>query len=145
MTDTNDRDADRVDELLLEWHEQLIGGGLDFPCAPPTESVGDSERFTYMRECLEMLERVRASDDECISSDTERTAHANGTTDISGADDAAQSSLRIGRFEIERRLGGGGQGVVVLAHDPLLRRRRCIENTSPGNNACPPTTRAVLA
>lgn len=38
---------------------------------------------------------------------------------------------RLGRFEIERRLGAGGMSVVYLAHDPKLDRAVAIKVVSP--------------
>jgi serine/threonine protein kinase len=41
-------------------------------------------------------------------------------------------TLKIGRFEIERRIGRGGMGEVYLANDPQLRRRVAIKLLHPG-------------
>ena len=47
------------------------------------------------------------------------------------------STIRIGRFEIIRELGSGGHGVVVLAHDPLLRRDVALKLPRPESMLTP--------
>ncbi|PCC67880.1 Serine/threonine protein kinase [Nannocystis exedens] len=42
------------------------------------------------------------------------------------------AAVKIGRFEIERRLGRGGMGELFLARDPQLRRRVAVKLLRPG-------------
>lgn len=51
----------------------------------------------------------------------------NTTENESPPSESAAQAQRIGRFEIIRVLGRGGQGLMVLAHDPLLSRNVALK------------------
>ena len=59
------------------------------------------------------------------------TDHTRSTPAIAfGAEapnDGAEAPQQIGRFVVERKLGSGGFGVVLLADDPVLKRRAALK------------------
>ena len=81
----------------------------------------DVERFG---ERLKAAAGTRSSDD--VEADKWR---ADVAARLFGA---PARKIRIGRFEVVRRVGGGATGVVYEAHDPQLERRVAIKLLRPG-------------
>ena len=52
--------------------------------------------------------------------------------------------VRLGRYEIERSLGVGGMGRLLLAHDPELQRRVAIKLVAPHLADVPQTVKDAL-
>ena len=89
--------------------------------------LGELTLVIRLQDCLRRLERVR------------REEHASQNCDDGGAPFAGEPTIstdggdqrRIGRFEIEERLSGGGQGIVFAAYDPVLKRRVALKLPRP--------------
>jgi serine/threonine protein kinase len=60
------------------------------------------------------------------------------------AGDEQEAPARLGRFELGRRLGEGGMGIVFEARDSLLDRAVALKVLHPGAGAGGPTARARL-
>src|SRR4051812_44814567 len=69
-----------------------------------------------------------------MSSPLEDTVPASGNTGPVTPHGGA-APLRISRFEVERKLGEGGNGVVWLARDPMLDRKVAIKVLRSNDNA----------
>ena len=101
-----------IDEskILAAYHEALLQGtSVDVPSEDPS--------FNGVLRCLRMMERNRQSGS---SGGDELSALPTPFEFPSGQ--ASSRPVRIGRFQIVRRLGQGGNGVVFLAKDPQLDR-----------------------
>ena len=113
-------EADSVVEMLVQIDESE--GAID-----PQQLVAalpdplDAEADDALRRAtsgLELLNRVRERNPYCVS-DLAYGYAAN-------PDDTGQLT-HIGRFEIRRRLGMGGFGVVFLAYDPAIDREVALK------------------
>src|SRR5579871_5006046 len=102
---------DDFTSLMAAFDDALAEGSPPSPEAAnvPAEMKQRVERDL---ECLHLLNQLRLR----------HAAPAGGASagpQESGADLQGKS---LGRFQIHRQLGRGGFGVVLLAHDPQLRR-----------------------
>lgn len=70
-----------------------------------------------------------------MSSPLEDTVPASSGPQPSSSPRDAAAPSRISRFEIERKLGEGGNGVVWLARDPMLDRKVAIKVLRSNDNA----------
>ncbi len=129
MSDAPDSPNDRLLASLMVAFDEALRDDTPMPGLP--ESVLDQNhdlaaRYREARACLELLDRVRRLD-------------ANDSTVHAAGESAAQAWLpdqqgpaqpwpaTIGRFQIEREIGRGGLGIVLLARDPQLGRQVAIK------------------
>jgi serine/threonine protein kinase len=108
-------------ELFLIAYDQAQAEGTTtaFLAAHPLEA-NDRRRLDETILCLDQL-----TDYWSIADTRERKSYEHDFHQLSDPHDLTNS--RIGRFEIRRRLGGGGFGLVYLAWDPLLERQVAIK------------------
>lgn len=85
-----------------------------------TDGADDDPRLQSAMSVLELIARVKR-DGEAVRPLAGDTAKPAGTTlpDSTASPDLPKT---IGRFQIRKVLGRGGNGVVFLAHDPSLNR-----------------------
>jgi WD40 repeat protein/tRNA A-37 threonylcarbamoyl transferase component Bud32 len=118
--DERGRDDEFV-ELLAEYDEALAQGGTPLPSANPTNGDLD-QRLVQARECLALLEYAWPRQDK----------GKHGCAPAVPSELHSLSGLReLGRFQVRSELGRGGQGVVFLAFDPLLRRDVAVKVARP--------------
>lgn len=117
-------DDDRFAQLLAELHTDLIAGRTSTAVLADTH-VGEStdERLGRAVACLRRLERVRRVY-------AERFSFAEDFRP-SGSSGEQSRPRRLGRFEIQREIGRGGQSVVFLARDPILGRQVALKVPRP--------------
>ncbi|MBM4093798.1 MAG: serine/threonine-protein kinase, partial [Planctomycetes bacterium] len=136
MADSNSSEhVDRVDEVIAEYLRRCDQG----------EAVDNAQ---FLAEHADVAEQLRSFFDHCDALDQERggvcaaprvecESTIDPTRDLqvdtggrSAVAEARQEQAvphRIGRYEVRRELGGGGFGVVYLAHDPHLQRLVAIK------------------
>jgi len=131
----DDAEDDRLAEQLISFHEQLVEG--ETPVRPTDTPIADeSRRLARLQACLVDLEKVRMA------------GEIPALFDFAAAPAFVRSNEggipRIGRFKIFDRLGSGGQGVVYLAHDPVLDRRVALKVPRPETLVTPELRRRFL-
>ena len=115
---------DQLSNRLEAIHDQLIAGGR----------VGSQEMLLMEDigpacDLLAMIERVRRFESE---SSADRFPAAAGDTRLNQdtqVDDCLPAT--IGRFQLQRRVGQGGHGIVLLAFDPRLKRQVALKLPRP--------------
>jgi len=110
---------DRLTSLLIAYDEALEHHAPDDIESTSTEPL--DAQLREARECLELLDRVRRFD----------AAQAAGQDLLASSwyplGFGVELPARIGRFIVERELGRGGWGIVLLARDPELNRQVAIK------------------
>ena len=100
------------EEHLVEWHEQILQGTLN-PSLVKHHPDGETldEDLKSCLECLTLIERVRRRQN-IESMLLARVSSLRSTN--------SHILKKLGRFVIERELGRGGAGIVLLATDTRL-------------------------
>lgn len=139
-TETAETNIDRASreselaQILVARHEQLLASSdlsvaIEVP-RPFRLACADADTLTaeveQLDDCLRRVERARRERVVRPTPFDEAEAMLNMQ-----ATDQRIGPFQIGRFEIERELGRGGLGVVLLAHDPVLRRQVALKVPRP--------------
>lgn len=121
----NDSDA-RFEALLEDYHEALARGGEEAFFATEELSAELRARLEGAAACMRQLHAVWHVDNDATMGirDDLTPAPLNGLWAPGRLD-------RIGRFHIERELGRGGNGVVLVGVDPQLQRRVAVKVPFP--------------
>ena len=126
MSAPDGEDRERLLLSSLIAFDEALGGDTVPPSAD--ESIVDdpelADRYHAARECIELLDRIRRA---------EQVEPSSG--DVPADDDsaggkhslAAELPRHLGRFRIQRELGRGGLGIVLLAHDATVGRDVAIK------------------
>jgi serine/threonine protein kinase len=121
LPETADAEAARRDETLadhLEQHLAALTGGAAPSSTPPPDAEWEGLRGT--------LEQVHALAQALGSAETveyvPETRHPEGKETGGPRPPSAPTPARIGKFEVVRPLGRGGQAMTLLAFDPDLKR-----------------------
>jgi len=121
---------ERLANLLVEYDAALAADTPpdDLDTSAVDEDADLAAEWDQAKGFLELLDRVRRRwSPEDVSGETlawEREA-------LSTPPD--RPPLTLGRFEIQRKLGQGGLGIVYLAYDPTLRRQVALKVPRPGS------------
>jgi tRNA A-37 threonylcarbamoyl transferase component Bud32 len=117
LSDANADDEERRVEALAEFDERLRKYGPDAALGQPAgPESSDVEIGEGLRDCLTLLETVwpRAK-----------------PTAAELAELWPDTPRQIGRFHVQRLLGGGGFSLVYLVHDPALNRSAALKLPRP--------------
>ncbi len=114
----------QFEALLAECHEALIDGrraGFEIELPGPL-----ADRLRDAQDCLERLHALWGPTCPPPDDTVPDSEPASGR-----AESSACQPQTIGRFQIERELGQGGAGIVLLAVDPKLGRRVALKVPRP--------------
>ncbi len=78
-----------------------------------------------------MADRPKIAPDDATRTRPVRWPEASAAVPT-GLGDGPRTGDRVGRYRVEKRLGAGGMGVVVLARDPELSRQVALKVVRPG-------------
>ncbi|MCA9009275.1 MAG: protein kinase, partial [Planctomycetaceae bacterium] len=141
MTQSPGDPETQFSELLARFDEELAA-------TPDTSSITKrtwvssrddaslQRRLDRVQNCLRLLDQDRRR----LSASNSNTATGAGFQSglsIVSPDDLKGTPRQIGRFQLIRRLGSGGFGVVFLAEDPTLKRLVAVKIPRPETLATP--------
>ena len=119
------RELTRIDESVAESERLLCGspGSVDEALsAVSVASDGLSIELEEAADCLLLINRVRSTQPASLADLAD-----DGSAGVLWLDGGEEHPSSIGRFEVKRRLGQGGFGIVFLAHDPELDRNIALK------------------
>jgi|GEM_PF-5516817 len=123
MSSDSSSTTDDDSRILAAYHEALVGDSDQ-----SSSNSAESDNLHGALHVLRMMERARRVEIEDRSSKVELEGRSSDDSPINLPDDR---SNRIGRFEIVRKLGEGGNGTVLLVLDPKLDRQVALKVPNP--------------
>ncbi|MBI2824521.1 MAG: protein kinase [Planctomycetia bacterium] len=129
-------DEEELLRLLVEY-EQAISDGDPTPGASEASEDVSPDLADRLREGKSLLELLAAMRGVGWQVPVENAADVP-------ADGLASLPKRLGRFVVLRQLGHGGHGVVLLVHDPVLKRHVALKLPRPETLLNPSLRRRFL-
>ena len=128
-------DEERLLGQLVEYHQALADGT---PIPTDTQQTTDAaenldDQLARGKHLLELMAAIgQERDDELPigagSADAPHPFESDRLGDgLAAPQQANQAPRQLGRFVIQRELGVGGHGVVLLAFDPVLKRHVALK------------------
>jgi WD40 repeat protein/serine/threonine protein kinase len=150
----NDLDDDRIDSAFVEslatFDEALSAGSIAELADPPElESETDLADLEQAKACLLFMEQVwpraGSASAEKIEPNLGRTAKSGiDSQPPAGRNAGPRANGRIGKFQVKRKLGQGGGGIVWLATDTELNQVVALKVPLPEIAFAPNLSRRFL-
>jgi hypothetical protein len=134
----SDRPADDLDEFddqllsqLASFDDTIASGAIPRPLIVENLTAEQSKRLKAIQDCLVLLGQARTIDGGALGGVASAFPPEQGFGCQAMEPFGSPSGLRIGRFELVRRLGFGGTAIVYLANDSQAQRQVAVKIPLP--------------